>query len=208
MIGGYVQGEGVSSTWCRMLTNPQETAEGIIELQEDNARAVEAMLGFMYTFDYDCSGNDLERTSPMLFNVEVYSIAEKYGVSSLKLRAKEKFERAVKTCWDMDDLAHTITYIYSSTPPTDRGLRDAVVEVVYEHISALLKKHTFRDVLEETVGFAADVTQLMVSSERAFQKYHCPNCGKHWEAVVPATGAFCCIHCGCRQSNWSNHKSQ
>lgn len=60
----------------------------------------------MYTYDYDGSGNDLERIFLMLFNVEVSSKAEKHDVLALKLRVREKFEEAVKTCWDMNDFAH------------------------------------------------------------------------------------------------------
>ena len=67
------------------------------------------MLRFMYTFDYDGSGNDHERISPMLFNVEVYSTAEKYDILALELRAKKKFDKSVRTCCDMDDFAHCIT---------------------------------------------------------------------------------------------------
>lgn len=119
------------------------------------------MLRFMYTFDYDGSGNDHERVSPMIFNAEVYSIADKYGVEALKTRAKEKFDKAVWTCWDMDDFPRAITEVYSSTPSTDRGLRDAVVEITFQNINTLLKKPDFQDVLEDTVGFAADVTKIM-----------------------------------------------
>ena len=125
------------------------------------------MLRFIYTFDYDNSGSDSERTSPILFNVEVYTIAEKYGVLLLKLQAKKKFEKAVKTCWDIDDISPAITEIYGSTPATDRGLRDAVVKISREHICALLKKHAFRAVLEETTGVAANVIQLMASDDLA-----------------------------------------
>lgn len=119
------------------------------------------MLHFMYAFDYDGSGNDHERVSPMVFNAEVYSIADKYGILILKVRAKEKFDKAVNTCWDMDDFAHAITEVYSSTPSMDRGLRDAVTKVAHKHISTLLKEDDFLGVLEEIGGFAADVTQLM-----------------------------------------------
>jgi len=136
----------------------------VIELKEDDFRVVEAMLHFMYRFDYDGSGNDQGRVSPMLFNVQVYGIADKYGILALKSVAKEKFDKAVRTCWDMDDFAHVITEIYSSTPSTDRGLRDTVVDVAltdrglrdtvvdvaHEHIRALLEKDDFRGVLEET----------------------------------------------------------
>lgn len=204
VIGGFVQGEGILVS---VSNKSQETAAGVIELKEDNSRAVEAMLRFMYTFDYDSSGSDWERASPILFNVEVYSIAEKYGVLPLKLQAKEKFEKAIQNCWDMDDFSPAITEIYNSTPTTDRGLRDAVVEISHEHICRLLEKHAFRDVLEETAGFAADVTQQMASSDTAMENYRCPNCGKCWKAVVPASGTYYCIQCGYRQSNWEKYKT-
>ena len=135
------------------------------ELKEDSVRAVEAMLHFIYTFDYNSSGNDQEGISPMIFNVEVYSITDKYGILALKLRATEKFGKAVRTYWDMDDFAYAITEVYSSTPSKDRGLRDTVVEVAYKYISTLLEKDDFWGVVEEAVGFAADVTQLIAQSE-------------------------------------------
>ena len=164
------------------------------------------MLRFMYTFDYDGSGNDHERISPMLFNVEVYSTAEKYDILALKLRAKDKFDKAVRTCWDMDDFAHCITDLYSSIPSTDRALRDTVVEVAHEHIEALLEKDGFRSVLEETAGFAADVTQLMAQSDNSSPKeYNCPNCGNLWKAVLPSESTYYCIHCGHGGTHWDNY---
>ncbi|KAL2057371.1 hypothetical protein ABVK25_002424 [Lepraria finkii] len=166
-----------------------EAAGGIIELKEDNVRAVEAMLYFVYIFGYDGSGNGQECISPMIFNAEVYSIADKYGILALKVRATEKFDKAVRTCWDMDDVAHAITEVYSSTPSTDRGLRDTAVEVAHEHISPLLEKDDFRGVLEEAVGFTADVTQVFAQSESSsLRTYHCPRCGNHWEALLPCCG--------------------
>lgn len=41
----------------------------MIELKEDNFCVVEAMLHFMYRFNYDSSGNNQERVLPMLFNI-------------------------------------------------------------------------------------------------------------------------------------------
>jgi speckle-type POZ protein len=61
------------------------------------------MLNFMYLFSYDASGSDQARASPMIFNVKVYSIADKYDVVALKSQAKEKFEKAAKSCWSMED---------------------------------------------------------------------------------------------------------
>lgn len=145
----------------------------MIELKGDDPLVVEAMLQFMYTIDYDSGGNDQEPMSPMLFNVRVYSIAGKYDVMALKQRAKEKFTVAASTCWDMDDFAHVISEIYTSTPPEDRGLRDIVVEVTHPHIDVLLKKDDFRRVLEETPFFTADVTQVLIQTKLDVKRYKC-----------------------------------
>lgn len=51
-------------------------SENAIQLKEDNPQAVEAMIHFMYGFDYDSSGSDHSRVSPMLFNVNVYQVCE------------------------------------------------------------------------------------------------------------------------------------
>jgi len=162
------------------------------------------MLDFVYTFDYDGSGNSQGRASPMIFNAEVYSIGDKYGVVALKSRAKKKFDKAVKTCWDMDDFAHAITEVYSSTPSTDRGLRDTIVEVARKNISTLLEKEDFRSVLEETVGFAADVTQLMDQSEnQSLLEFLCPKCSQKWEAFLQP-GTNYCLRCGHQRSDWAS----
>lgn len=166
------------------------------------------MLHFMYTFDYTVSGNNQERASPMIFNVEVYSIADKYCILGLKTRAKKKFDKAVKTCWDMDDFAHAITEVYSSTPSTDRGLRDTIVEVARKNISTLLQKEDFRSVLEETVGFAADVAQLMEQSDSSpLEEFLCPNCEKTWEAFLQP-GTNYCLRCGHKRTDWASQVVQ
>jgi speckle-type POZ protein len=169
--------------------------------------AVEAMLQFMYTSDYDASGSAENSASPMVLNVKVYSIADKYDVPALKSQAKEKFETTVKTCWNMDDFPYAVAEVYNSTTSIDRGLRDVVIDVTCEHINQLLSKQGFCDVLGESVGFASDMTQHLAKSqeesEKRLKKYQCPNCGQQWEAVLISGNHYCCIHCGHRDVNWT-----
>lgn len=171
---------------------------------------VEAMLHFMYTFDYDASGSAQNSSSPMVFNVKVYSIADKYDVPALKSQAKQKFETAVETCWDMDDFPDAIAQVYHSTPSTDRGLREVISGAACEHVNELLLKQGFRDVLEETVGFASDIAQLLAKRQKQNQgqsqrqRYRCPGCNKQWEAVLSSGTYYYCIHCGGRYSNWTS----
>jgi hypothetical protein len=180
----------------------QEASDGVIELKGDDVRVVDAMLRYMYTFEYDSSSSEL---SPTLFNVRVYSLADKYHVSALKLEAKEKVESYVTTCWDMDDFPHIISEIYSSTPPDDRDLRDIVVGVVQEHIDDLLEKESFRTVFEETAGFAVDVAQLLAKTRKDMKEYKCPDCGKVWQAAMLPKTDYHCLCCGRRRSDWKNH---
>lgn len=158
----------------------------------------------MYRFDYDADGSDQASVAPMVFHVKVYSIADKYDVLALKLQAREKFAKLVKTCWDMEDFPDAITEIYSPTHGIDRGLRDLVVEIVSKHIHALLKRQDFQDLLEETLGFAADVIRL-IAPRLLIKKYRCPSCYKIWEAVLSPGGYYGCMTCGTFRTNWERH---
>lgn len=139
------------------------------------------MLQFLYSFDYDASGSATGIASPMVFNVKVYSIADNYEIPALKTIASQKFKESVKTCWNMDDFPPAIAEVYGSTPPNDQGLRSVIVDVACEHITELLQKQGFCDILEETAGFALDLVQVQASTRGSNGKqtgtmYHCPNC--------------------------------
>ncbi|ORY10229.1 hypothetical protein BCR34DRAFT_625346 [Clohesyomyces aquaticus] len=174
----------------------KEGANGVVRL-EDDVSAVEALLQFMYTFDYDASGSAQNSSSPIAFNVKVYSIAEKYDVA------------AVETCWDMDDFPDAIARVYDSTPSVDRSLRTIVVDAACKHIDTLLSKQGFCDVLNETLGFASDMTQLLAKSQNRkrspTRKYRCPDCFNHWEAELDSGSYYHCIRCGVRYFNWASY---
>ncbi|KAL1966560.1 hypothetical protein VTN77DRAFT_4482 [Rasamsonia byssochlamydoides] len=165
---------GQSEVFAGMLNNDcLETTTNTIKLQDDDPRAVEAMLHFLYGFEYDHYDNyDSEKYagcvsfSPMLFHVKVYQVADKYGVAALKRRAREEFAAAVQTGWETkketEDFAQAIIDAYAVTAANnDRGLRDPIVEVAHKHIDELLKKDGFVHALEEAVGFATDLIRAL-----------------------------------------------
>ncbi|KAK2923362.1 hypothetical protein FoTM2_016885 [Fusarium oxysporum f. sp. vasinfectum] len=57
----------------------------------------------------------------MAYDAQVYQIADKYDVSTLKTHAKGKFGIAIATGWNMDDFPVAISVVYESTPSIDRG---------------------------------------------------------------------------------------
>ncbi|PYI05223.1 hypothetical protein BO78DRAFT_447876 [Aspergillus sclerotiicarbonarius CBS 121057] len=167
---------GQSEFFSRLYKgNWVETAENVVRLTDDNPRAIEAMIQFMYGLDYDSSSGNRGSTSPLLFNVNLYQVADKYVVPQLKRRAKEKFDTVAKTCWQMGDFSTAIAEVYSYTTKANRDLRDPLVETSREHIDELRNKDDFRTVLAEAVGFAADLVQNLAQTNAA-TKYCCPNC--------------------------------
>ncbi|KAF5550413.1 ARM repeat protein [Fusarium napiforme] len=119
---------------------------------------VEAMLRFVYSFDYDAPPN--ART--MIFHAQVYQVGDKYGIETLKKQAINKFERVVNEA-EVDagfasTLADTISIVYSTTPSGDRGLRDIVVQSSCTHFEYLTSEASFKEVLGMNEDFSADLT--------------------------------------------------
>ena len=59
---------------------------------------VEAILKFMYMFNYEAINSAENSLLLIVFNVKVYSIAEKYNILALKIQAKQKFQTVAETC--------------------------------------------------------------------------------------------------------------
>ncbi|KND89229.1 Kelch repeat and BTB domain-containing protein 4 [Tolypocladium ophioglossoides CBS 100239] len=172
--------------------------ESLVELKEVDESVVEAMLRFMYHFDY----SNINGASTMIFNAQVYGIAERYIIPSLKEHSAEKFRTAVSSGWNMGDFPLAIAEAYLSTPEGDRGLRDVVVEVCHMHIDSLIENHAFCQVLRETVGFAADMVIFRCGQRKA---YRCPSCS-HLIHDDISKGSYHCTKCGERRSNWVSYK--
>lgn len=103
------------------------------------------MINFMYGFDYDGCRGDF---SSMLFNAKLYVVADKYGVHELRRQTKDKFDRAASVGWDDSEFPRVIEEVYSATHFTVMELRDVLLNVSHEHISALLLQKDFLHVLE------------------------------------------------------------
>ncbi|EAW06333.1 BTB/POZ domain protein [Aspergillus clavatus NRRL 1] len=189
---------GQSAYFARLFNhNWKEVEESVVRLEDDDPRAVEAMINFLYGFDYNSIGRDRERVSPMLFHAKVYQVGDKYDVPKLKEQARTEFAAAIQTDWDMDDFPLAIAGAYSTTPSGDRGLRDPLVDTSLGNISALLEKEGFIQVLRETVGFAADLVQKQNNPSR-MKRYRCLICCKEWE-MLKSEFANRCPFCGKRR---------
>jgi len=74
---------------------PQEATSREISITDEDPSIVEKMIDYLYKLDYTDSPFDSGGKPTLLINAEVYAIAEKYNIRSLKALAKGKFKAKV-----------------------------------------------------------------------------------------------------------------
>ncbi|KAI1066730.1 hypothetical protein LB506_012042 [Fusarium annulatum] len=146
-----------SDYFKRQLTGPWKSKDKIIEITDFDKDVVEAMLRFVYSFNYDVPPD----TPPMIFHAKVYQIGDKYGIETLKNQSLNNFKRVVEgsevTTEYASDLADAITTVYTTTPPGDRGLRDIVKNRSYWKLHHLMGEKPFKESLSMNGDFSADL---------------------------------------------------
>ena len=133
-----------------LLTIFQEKQTQELKLPAEEEFLIRRLLCYRYTTGYSDDPYDDERNPPsdikapaylnrLHLNAQMYGIADKYDVPSLKEKAGEKFDTAIHVRQKInpftgaslvDEIMEAIPCIYSSTPDRDRHLRDRAVEVV------------------------------------------------------------------------------
>jgi hypothetical protein len=73
----------------------------------------------------------------LVLHAKMYEIADKYDVDGLEQLAQEKLRRSCNSHWDTKHFAPAAHYAFSTTPESDMGLRDIVVDVIADHIDML-----------------------------------------------------------------------
>ncbi|CAH0055463.1 unnamed protein product, partial [Clonostachys solani] len=118
---------------------------------------VESMLRYMYSFNY----SNIRGVSSMVHDAQVYQIADKYDIPTLKEYSKDRFCKFITTGWNMDEFPLAINVVYESTPSEDRGLRDLVVETSLLHLDTLLEQDGFSNILRTNADFSADLIPFL-----------------------------------------------
>ncbi|KAK1722907.1 uncharacterized protein BDZ83DRAFT_408048 [Colletotrichum acutatum] len=129
---------------CRSLF--KESFDNSIHLPDEEPCVVDMMMQYFYLLDYRQSlytdsllqspklePSKAESITCLLLHAKVYTIAEKYAVDGLKDLAVAKFKDAAAQAWEPNDFLCAATEAYTSTIDTDRGFRDAVIEIFAVH---------------------------------------------------------------------------
>lgn len=69
--------------------------------------------------------------SRLTLHIEMYSLADKYNVTRLGERAIDRFKRILAEAWVIDECMPCVRTIYESTPNSNRGLRDVIIDHIF-----------------------------------------------------------------------------
>ena len=89
----------------------------------------------------------------------MYAIADKYDIKGLQSLSRDKFKLAAANNWNHSDLPSAIYTVYTSTPDSNTGLRDIVVNLISGRMS-LLRKPKVEALMREFNGLAFDLLKL------------------------------------------------
>jgi hypothetical protein len=109
--------------------------------------------------EYDDEYDSTESESHLFLHAQVYALAEKYDIPSLKQLARQKFEVATACYYDAPELTDAIRYVFSSTVDSDRGLRGVVVQLFKRH-PQLATTPDMNAVIRETPSLALDLFKI------------------------------------------------
>lgn len=120
------------------------------------------MLDYLYTLEYT---DDRVTTSPFMnlaVHVLVYGIADKYSIAGLKDLAMEKMEDSLgfpghlATADGTRELLVTIELAWTSTPASDKGMREPILKYCKKYLDLLLEMEAFKAAMVEIPDMAYD----------------------------------------------------
>lgn len=145
----------------------QESSTNTIDLTADGISLVSRMIHCLYhgTYaDFDAIVDAQYWKSGHQLHAAMYALGDKYDLTVLKETALVNFDKfdTGSVPNNILGLIQSIPIVYSSTPDSDRNLRNATLDKIVTASSALLDndvKASFRKVLFEVPDFSWDLHQ-------------------------------------------------
>ncbi|RMY31081.1 hypothetical protein D0866_07544 [Hortaea werneckii] len=184
----------------------KEGATGTIELQStadpnatkddpslDDPAAVKLMIDFLYLHDYPNIRTYLDASESIKFfsetlfdsgdagaimHAKVYALGSKYQIPSLQNASLKKFEEAAVVAWATDEFVHAVHLVHSTTPDSDKGLRDITARVILEHDDELCNKPAMEAVIRNFDGLAYNLMKEQTKRPKKTEGPTCLTCGK------------------------------
>lgn len=156
-----------------------KSSRGAIDLSADDPLAVAAMMQYCYQLDYDqlsISDDEAPEPATLRSHVNVYMLAERYGVAGLKAIAMEKFKDLATVVLNEDGQEDQLQSAIRAIFAPDRiangdELRNVMVKLCADHVQAFIhdtgkKMALVYESMEEFPEFRAELFEEMGSRWR------------------------------------------
>jgi len=100
-------------------------------------------------FDYVDPDNS---NAALQIHIAIYAIAERRLIPSLKALARSKFVEQIRGLWPVPGFPLVAYKVFNSTPETDRGLRDVVLELCVDHAADVVKDLCSNDITSRSMN--------------------------------------------------------
>ncbi|KAI6810336.1 hypothetical protein KC332_g11238 [Hortaea werneckii] len=184
----------------------------------DDPDAVKLMIDFLYLHDYvaieTCFSETLNASNKRPFgatngdpgaimHAKVYALGCKYQIPSLQRASLKKFEVAAALAWATDEFMHAVHLIYSTTPDSDKGLRDVAARVILEHDDELCNKPAMEAVIRSFDGLSYSLMKEQTKRPKKSKGPTCLTCGKVrvQRCSGGCGGIFVCCDCYDKDKN-------
>ncbi|KAK5679748.1 hypothetical protein LTS10_007696 [Elasticomyces elasticus] len=172
--------------------NFKEAEEGVIPLDHDDPSVVEAMLEYMYKLNYrDDHGTDVDGAvvPPIVFNVQVLILADKYDIPDLAALAEAKFNTQACDEWKGAAFADAAALVFATDTKLADAMREVVLQVAVLHAKEFDTEGLGAKFLEAVVsvpalGLALWRRQIYAKDSTGSQTHTCVKCPQGCSSTV------------------------
>ena len=152
------------------------------DIEDEDPAMVERMLLHLYTLKYPAYNtiHSLRLAKDLVIDAHMYALADKYDLTTLKRQVKEAFQillnlilehqRDERDDHEKEDFygrfAEAAAVIYSTTPESDRGLRDLIKIHTWNFKDTLLRVSTIQRCVLQTDGYKDDLLQALFGNRQ------------------------------------------
>lgn len=150
-----------SPVFKAMLNGRFLESAGVVDLRAlHHYLLIIRLLCYVYTGDYYIpSTNGVSPHELLEANAQIYTLADKYQMDGLKEVAIQGYGPLAAE-WGSFMQLYLVKYIYTSTPPSDRGLRDLTKWALKDNIDIHIADDQWRKFMDRCRDFKRDMLDL------------------------------------------------
>jgi hypothetical protein len=93
-----------------------------------------------HCYESNKEATSFQISAPLSIHADMYALGDKYQVGGLQRLAASKFKASLAHHWNSPDFITAVQTVYTSTPDSNRMLRDVVVQGFKDHFSIDITK--------------------------------------------------------------------